>query len=178
MLNKDKLLEILKEMDSSIDYKVTLILLGGSALSLLELKQGTEDIDYIFLTDKKEEFELLCEKFIPKIKHEIHYMQDFTVSHMNLPDYLNRSKPYTNVNFRNLSIKTLNIYDILLSKISRFSKGDLIDIESILGRESIKEDELDRRYEECFDAYIVSLEKGQFRKRYEEFKKLYRDRLK
>jgi pantothenate kinase len=45
-LDKNVLLNFLKALDDEIDRKITLVAVGGTAMTLLDLKPSTVDIDF------------------------------------------------------------------------------------------------------------------------------------
>lgn len=44
--NKEELLNFLKSIDRKLPHKITIIAIGGTALTLLNLKESTKDIDF------------------------------------------------------------------------------------------------------------------------------------
>ncbi|MCX6707635.1 MAG: hypothetical protein NT001_05860 [Candidatus Woesearchaeota archaeon] len=46
MYTKNRLIGFLKDLDARLDQDIEIITLGGSALSLLDIKDSTEDIDF------------------------------------------------------------------------------------------------------------------------------------
>lgn len=44
---KDDLVAFIQKLDSFLDKPITVIALGGTALTLLEIKSSTKDIDFI-----------------------------------------------------------------------------------------------------------------------------------
>lgn len=162
---KEDCIDYLKTIDDLIDYKVTLVAIGGTALSLIDLKIETKDIDFLYQSPQ-EEFEGLCRRVAAERAYDLDIFSAFEVSYMNIPDWVERSEIYEDVGFRNITLRIWNFYDIILTKIDRFYETDDTDIETILKNNAISRETLQARFDYLFSIYMTSEEKGLFRKRY------------
>lgn len=63
-MDKKSLLDFLSEIDRKLKRKITLIAAGGTALTLLDLKSSTIDIDFTGPLQDIEEFRLQEKKFL------------------------------------------------------------------------------------------------------------------
>ncbi len=139
-LNKETLLEVMAAWNSYVNRKIHLIACGGTALTLLNIKESTKDVDFIVpdekeyayliskLTDLGYErktgsgwqrpgetyvFDLFCGKTI------------FTTELLESPLKEENHEPV--MRFSHLYIGALNMYDLIASKLFRGSPVDYDD---------------------------------------------------
>ena|SRR3989338_1521643 len=147
MISRNDLLEELKLIDSHLNRKMELIAVGGTAMTLLNLKESTKDVD--FCTDTKED-ETILRKAISEVGGEfrIDIFKEGYIFSVQLPeDYAKKSKQIEG-NFKHLSLKTLHPVDIVMTKIDRLSARDQDDIEAIIKSKRIRKEALKKRFKE------------------------------
>jgi hypothetical protein len=188
--NKETLLNTLSVWDGYLKRKVHLIACGGTALTLMNLKESTKDIDliipnekeYIYLVktlkdlgyknitgtgwarDKGLIFDLYVGKTI------------FTTELLESPLAEGNHVPYKE--FSSVSLGILNYYDLMISKIFRFTSTDLedclalfkakhkeIDIEKLKKRflETSSYDISDEKNKRNFEYFLIILKKEKFK---------------
>jgi hypothetical protein len=189
-LNKETLLNTLSVWDGYLKRKVHLIACGGTALTLMNLKESTKDIDliipnekeYIYLVktlkdlgyknitgtgwarDKGLIFDLYVGKTI------------FTTELLESPLAEGNHVPYKE--FSSVSLGILNYYDLMISKLFRFTSTDLedclalfkakhkeIDIEKLKKRflETSSYDISDEKNKRNFEYFLIILKKEKFK---------------
>jgi len=130
-INKDELLILLSEFDLELKRKITLVAVGGTAMTLLEIKSDTKDIDFnIPLKSDYYEFERVKNKIKPKIKID-YYEQNMIFSEALPGDYLKIAIKYKS-KFDKIELYILNPIDIVCSKISRLNESDIEDIKECI----------------------------------------------
>ncbi len=161
-INKDRLYETLAIWNSYLTRKIHIIACGGTALTLLEVKDSTKDIDLII--PRREEYNYLI-----KILQDIGYKQvtqygwssgDFftfdifignnvyTTALLDSP--LNEDKHTVIKEFSYLYLGVLNDYDLIITKLFRGTEIDFEDCLNLIEhrKSSIDLIELNSRYRE------------------------------
>ena len=163
-INAEKLFELLGSISGFVDKKVRMYTLGGTALTILGVKNSTLDIDINIESEK--EYKYVCNLF-EKIGFErsgdIRWINQeglaFDLFHSSsilgtdlLDDCLKKSRYIKS--FGNIELYTLSLYDITISKLARGDPRDFDDIKSIIKKIDIKI--LVKRYKETMENSAVS----------------------
>jgi len=152
---KEELITFLKSLDSKLSHKITFIAVGGTALTLLNLKESTKDIDFDipFEKDKKALFDLFIalgfEKesfawFTPTGLRIDTFEKGYIFCIQLLHDYIQKSK--TILELENITLKILNLEDIIITKCGRGDERDFEDIKRIYETNQIDNWGLAERY--------------------------------
>jgi len=163
-INANKLYEFLESIEKFIEKKVKFYALGGTALTILQIKPSTLDIDINI--HSKAEYEYICKIFRQigfKKSSNLRFITQeglaFDLFHGNhilgtqlLDDALKRSKFIKF--FGNIELYTLSLEDIIISKLARGDNRDFEDIKNIIKKVNLKE--LIKRYKETMEDSIVS----------------------
>jgi hypothetical protein len=129
-LDKSGLIALLSEVDGRLDKRITLVAVGGTALTLLDAKPSTLDIDFTGPAADMDEFSRV-EKSIPH-GFKIDKYKDGAVFTQILPDdYMQRSKRIM-TNLTNIDLRALHPLDIVASKIGRLNEHDKQDIDTCI----------------------------------------------
>lgn len=164
-INVKKLLELLQSISKYVDLKIKIYALGGTALTLLNIKKSTLDIDINIDTNKEYEyisklFEQIGFEKVGSIRWITQEGLAFDVFHGSnifgtnlLPDCLNLSK-FIN-SFGYIELYTLSLQDIIISKLARGDSRDFDDIKAIFKKEKINLQELVNRYKKTMEVSIV-----------------------
>ncbi|MFH0731444.1 MAG: DUF6036 family nucleotidyltransferase [Candidatus Omnitrophota bacterium] len=188
-IDKAQLLDILSIWNSHIKRKVCLVACGGTALTLLDLKESTKDVD--FLIPDEAEYKYLIKAleglgYEPKTgtswRRGKGFEFDLFVGKKIFTTELLESslEEGNNTLFKEFSyiyLGILNYYDLLISKIFRFTSVDMedclvlfkakrkeIDIEKLKERfyETSSYDVSDERNKRNFRLFLHILEKEGF----------------
>jgi len=141
-LEKGPLLEFLEVLDNEMSREITVVAVGGTAMTLLDLKPSTRDIDFTAPEKDFNEFE----RALKSVSHgfEIQGWPDGTVFSQTLPDdYLEKSKPIAN--FKHIHLKALHPVDIVVTKIGRLNQRDLQDIEACIEKSKLSKAQVEER---------------------------------
>lgn len=141
--DKTSLIDFLEVLDKEFSRKVTLVAVGGTAMTLLNLKPSTIDVDFTIPHEDVREFE----NVIKKVPHgfKIYYWTDGMVFSQILPDdYLKKSIPIK-TRLKNISLKALHPLDIIVTKIGRLNEKDLQDIEICIKKFKLKKKHIESR---------------------------------
>lgn len=158
--DKGTLLDFLKILDGRISRKITIVAVGGTAMTLLDLKPSTIDVDFTLPSEDKTAFD----KALADEPHgfKIDVWKDGAVFCQTLPnDYLDKSIEVAN--FEHTLLKALHPVDIVVTKIGRLDDRDMQDIEACIKRFSISKKQIKKRaatiqYAGNEDIYRYNLE--------------------
>jgi hypothetical protein len=149
--DKSALLEFLEVFNGDLTKKVTLVATGGTAMTLLDLKPSTIDIDFTIPSSDLPEFERALKNNPPGFK--VDRWADGYVFCQSLPsDYLFKSikiKEYSHI-----LLKALHPVDIVITKIGRLNQRDIQDIETCIREFKISKDDIAARAALVSPTYV------------------------
>lgn len=165
--NKEKLLNFLKTIDGKLPHKITIIAIGGTALTLLNLKESTRDIDFDLPIEK--DWKALVDLF-KKLDFELEGFAWFTSTGLRIDlfkwgyifctqlpsDYVKKSKLALKLD--KITLKTLSLEDIIVTKLGRGDERDFMDIKQIYLHSDIDNEQLAERFFEIAKSWIESPE--------------------
>jgi len=144
-INKDELLSLLQEFDLKLEKEITVVGVGGTAMTLLRIKKDTKDVDFdIPFTDDYEEFNRVMNIIKPKVRIDV-FKQDAILTTILPRDYLKIAIKYTDVNFTKINLYALHPIDIICSKIARLDDSDIKDIKTCINYYKITKSEIKER---------------------------------
>ncbi len=141
-LDKTRLLEFLETVDRELRRRITLVAAGGTAMTLLDLKPSTVDID--FTAPSKDASEL--QKILQSTPHgfKVDCWEDGAVFSQILPaDYVEKSIQIAK--FKHIELRTLNPVDIVVTKIGRLDERDKQDIEVCIRKFKLTRNQIEKR---------------------------------
>lgn len=145
MISKDSLLSWLRKADSRLTRKMTVIAVGGTAMTLLGLKPSTRDIDLCIRSEDREELSKALGK-----EHAVDFFIDGYIFSEQLPDdYIGKSKKL--VEMKNIELRVLGISDIIITKAARLNARDEEDIEA--AAKHANKEELIERFKQVAETY-------------------------
>lgn len=166
-----ELLRTLDNWDSLMSFRVRLIACGGTALTLLEIKESTKDID--FIVPIRKEFERLME-FLSKIGYRegegglLHPADSFFIYQFwcgnrvytteLLESPLEVGKHILIKKWRHIYLGALNLLDLIITKMFRGTRLDLDDCIAVFQTGRVNADALFNRYRECA-SYAINTAK-------------------
>lgn len=165
-ITKETLLDLLGSIDPYLKEKVYLIAVGGTALTLLDIKHSTLDIDFNLPREKDSGairrlftelgFEKINEgKWISPNNLVIDlYDRDYIFCVQLIEDSIHNSKLIRK--YKHITLKTMNLYDIVITKLARSETRDIDDIIEIFRTCGIDPEKLFRRYRETMEISVVA----------------------
>jgi len=168
-IDTTELFNLFTSISKFFHKNVNLYALGGTALTLLNIKTSTIDIDINI--DKESEYRYVCKIFSNigfKRESSIRYRTQeglaFDIFHGSnimgtnlLEDCLEKSKIIKK--FGNLTLHTLSLEDIIISKLARGDPRDMDDIKSIFDDTKIELRSLVDRYKKTMESSTVGKHK-------------------
>jgi len=124
-LDRRRLLDFLEILDDEIGKKIVVVAVGGTAMTLLNLKPSTVDVDFTVPSEDLAEFK----KALQSVPHgfKIDAWPDGMVFSQMLPqDYLAKSIEIRTM--KKIQLRALQPVDIVVTKIGRLDSRDLQDI--------------------------------------------------
>jgi hypothetical protein len=141
-LDKSELFNLLKIFDEEASKHVCLVAVGGTAMTLLDLKLSTKDIDFTVPEKDKAEFDRI-RSVIPH-GYQIDVWTNGTIFCLTLlDDYLSRSSGIKN--FNKIELRALHPVDIVVSKIARLDSADIEDIKACIKKYKIRKEDVKKR---------------------------------
>lgn len=156
-----ELIQTVDNWEHLINFKVNLIGCGGTALTLLEIKDSTKDIDFIVPVFK--EYERLM-KFLRSLGYEEkggglahpddpYFLYQFWVGNRVfttdlLDPPLDPGKNIPIKKWRHIYLGALNLQDLIITKMFRGMQVDVDDCVAVFATSEIDPEELLKRYAE------------------------------
>ncbi len=156
------LMQTIDNWEHLINFKVNLIGCGGTALTLLEIKESTKDIDFIVPVGK--EYERLM-KFLRSLGYEekggglahpddpLFLYQFWVGSRVFTTDLLDSPlDPGKNIpikKWKHIYLGALNLQDLIITKMFRGMQVDVDDCVAVFATSEIDPEELLKRYAEA-----------------------------
>jgi hypothetical protein len=140
--DKSALFDFLSVLNEDLPKKIILVAAGGTAMTLLDLKPSTIDIDFTIPSSDAVEFERSLKSNPPGYK--VDRWTDGTIFCQTLPkDYLEKS---VNIKeFSHISLRALQPVDIIVTKIGRLDARDMQDIEACIRKAKVSETQIRER---------------------------------
>jgi hypothetical protein len=164
-INAEELFELIESISKFIEKEIKMYALGGTALTILNIKKSTRDVDINIESDA--EYQYICKIFddLGFEKKGIRWISQeglaFDMFHGPnimgtelLPDCISKSKFIKS--FGNIKLYTLPLEDIIISKLARGDLRDFDDIKEILSIKKINLRKLIRRYKETMETSTVA----------------------
>lgn len=154
MIDKSALLQWLKEIDLRLKSRMTIVAVGGTAMTLLGLKPSTIDIDLCVTAKDKLKLESTAGK-----KFRVDFFTDGYIFSEQLPeDYVEKAKEI--LALKNLVVKALSPVDIIITKAARLNARDEEDIKSLV--KFVAREELIERFSQVVGTYAGNEEQYRY----------------
>lgn len=151
MIGKNELMKYLEEIDKNIKQEVTLIAVGGTATTMLGLKEATKDVDFCTPTRKEQSIvKAAAEKVKGKIRIDL-FSEGYIFS-VQLPDNYAKMAKQSDFKFKRLTLKILHPVDIIVSKTDRLSERDAEDIKALIKKKRVSKKKLEQRYRKAIKS--------------------------
>lgn len=145
MITKLDLLKWLHGIDKRLNKKITIVAVGGTAMTLLGLKPSTLDVDLCISSEDEKNFERSLDK---NFKVDI-FTDGFIFSEQLPSDYVEKSKEI--LELKNISLKALSPLDIIITKAARLNARDEEDIRALA--KYVKKEDLMKRFKHVVGTY-------------------------
>jgi hypothetical protein len=146
-IDNSKLVGFLREVDKNLARKITLVAVGGTAMTLLELKPSSIDIDFEIMPEDAGDFEKATGMFAHGIK-KIDVFSRGLIFSQQLPEDHWASAIPIKIRFDKIRLKALHPLDIVVTKIGRLNDRDIQDIGACIGKFGLTKEEIENRAKE------------------------------
>ncbi|MCE9653560.1 MAG: hypothetical protein K8Q89_11010 [Nitrosarchaeum sp.] len=140
-LNKQTLFDFLEELDKEAKKPMIIVAVGGTAMTLVNAKPSTLDVDFTIAQGYDEFSRLLKE--IPHGFKVDHYPDGVVFTQMLPDDYVKKSKKIKKM--KNILLMTLDPLDIIVTKIGRLNERDKEDIATCIKKFHITKTQIKKR---------------------------------
>jgi len=127
---KEPLIELILELDSKLTKKIDLYAVGGTGMTLLNLKASTKDIDFNLKPNDYNEFKKALAKTIHGYKIDTFCNGEIFSQHLP-SNYVNKAIPIK-LKFNNINLFSIHPLDIVVTKIGRLNERDWEDIKDCI----------------------------------------------
>jgi hypothetical protein len=149
--DKTALFDFLEAINEDLTKKITLVAAGGTAMTLLDLKPSTIDIDFTIPSSDLPEFERVLKNNPPG--YRVDRWADGCVFCQTLPDnYIDKSIKIKE--FSHISLRALHPVDIIVTKIGRLNERDMQDIETCIKNYKVSDAEIKARALLVIPTYV------------------------
>ncbi len=147
---KEKLLSLIHEVDSKLTKKINIYAVGGTGMTLLNLKASTKDIDFNLETHDLKEFKNALSKVIHG--YDIDLYSNGQIFTQQLPqDYRTKAIEITE-NFTKIKLYSIHPIDIVVTKIGRLNEQDFEDISDCIKKYKLTKKQIKTRGQQIIYA--------------------------
>ena len=142
-LDNTRLLDFLEEIEKELTHKIVVVAVGGTAMTLLNTKPSTIDVDFTIPDPYYDDFQHAMKIVQPGFQVDAYqHCMVFTTS---LPeDYVKRSK-IIKTTLKKIELRALHPVDIIVAKIARLEERDEQDIASCMKKFKITKNQIVKR---------------------------------
>ena len=139
-LDNTKLLDFLGEIDKELERKIIVVAVGGTAMTLLNAKPSTIDVDFTISTKYFDDFQRAKNIVQPGFRVDVFH--DGAVFVTMLPDDYLKKSMLIKTKMKNIDLRALHPVDIVITKIGRLDSRDKQDIESCIKKFMLKKNQI------------------------------------
>src|SRR3989338_3969851 len=159
--NRERLLEFLHDLDGMLPSPIEVILIGGSALNYLDLKDDTKDVDFFYSGMEIDDLYAITQELSKKYNSRIDFwtteemvlLKDGRINTQKLPtDYISMCFEAEEP-LERIKLKILNPIDVVLTKEDRLSERDMDDITKLVNHYHIPRETLEERFKLYLAGY-------------------------
>ncbi len=159
-LVRSEVIEFLEEVEKELSRSITIVAVGGTALTLLRVKSSTRDVDFTIPGKDYQEFR----RALGSTPHgfKVDCWPDGMVFSQTLPDdYLKKSSDIRKL--KRIKLKALSPVDIVVTKIGRLDARDKQDIQACIRRFKLRRDQIAKRAKQVeyvgrYENYQINLD--------------------
>jgi len=149
LITKKDLLKWLREIDLKLNTDITLIAVGGTAMTLLGLKSSTIDVDFCMDSSHAKLFTSLIKGTDWKVDI---FIDGYIFSEQLPKDYADLSQTIPH-QYVHLTLKILSPEDIIITKAARYNERDEEDIETLAKTGKVDKLLLVQRFRKVKETY-------------------------
>lgn len=142
-LDKSELFALLKMVDEHLERKITIVAAGGTAMTLLDAKPSTLDIDFTGPGKDIDEFRKVEKTLAHGFKMDL--WKEGQVFSQFLPDNYLDNSIIIRTDLKKIELRALHPVDIVATKIGRLDARDHQDIEICVKKFGLRKNQIKKR---------------------------------
>jgi hypothetical protein len=142
-VSKEPLLQLISEIDSHLTKEISVYAVGGTAMTLLNLKASTKDIDFNLKHEDLEEFKKALAKTIHGYRIDIY--ADGSIFTQQLPQDYEARAIKIETKLKNIKLYSIHPLDIVITKIGRLNERDWEDIQDCIKKYGLNKKQIEKR---------------------------------
>lgn len=139
---KTALFNFLEVVSENLTERITLVAVGGTAMTLLDLKPSTIDIDFTIPEEDLLEFDRVLKNNPPGFRVD-RWSNGYVFCQYLPDDYLEKSVKIKEL--KHVSLRAIQPVDIIVTKIGRLDDRDIQDIGDCIRKSKVSEAEIKAR---------------------------------
>jgi hypothetical protein len=136
-------MEFLEMVDKELKKPLELTALGGTAMTLLKLKDSTMDIDLNVDGKEFRDFKKILERLGHGYKIDLY--ADGLVFSQQLPGDYTQKRILIKTNYKNIKLYALHPLDIVVTKLGRLNDRDIEDIKTCVRKRKLTKGQINLR---------------------------------
>jgi hypothetical protein len=148
--DKIALFNFLEVVSDDLTKRITLVAVGGTAMTLLDLKLSTIDIDFTVPAEDLLEFDRVLKNNPPGFRVD-RWPNGYVFCQYLPDDYLEKSVKIKE--FKHVSLWAIQPVDIIVTKIGRLDDRDIQDIGDCIRKTNVSEAEIKARAKLVIQTY-------------------------
>jgi len=148
--DKIALFNFLEVVSEDLTKRITLVAVGGTAMTLLDLKPSTIDIDFAVPAEDLLEFDRVLKNNPPGFRVD-RWPNGYVFCQYLPDDYLEKSVKIKE--FKHVSLRAIQPVDIIVTKIGRLDDRDIQDIGDCIRKTNVSEAEIKARAKLVIQTY-------------------------
>ncbi|MEA1924793.1 MAG: DUF6036 family nucleotidyltransferase [Candidatus Altiarchaeota archaeon] len=158
--NKKNLVEFLGIVDGELERKIELTAVGGTAMTLLDIKNSSIDMDFNLEEEHATEFKRALDNLTHGYNIDI-YVNGLIFS-QQLPDDYIEKRTDIETKYEKMKLYALHPLDITVTKIGRLNDRDIEDIRACIKKQKLSINEIRSRameveYTGNQENYLINL---------------------
>lgn len=149
--SKSNIENLLRILDKKLKRRADVLLIGGSALSMLGIKEFSKDIDICYSNCSRKQFESAKKRSSEEIginPDDVQCFQGFDIVSAYAHKVAENSVSYSKLKLTNLRLRIMNPADVAFIKLYLSRERDIADIDSILDKGKMTLSDLELRFHE------------------------------
>lgn len=142
-IDKRQLFDFLTVVDGELPRKIRLNAAGGTALTLLEVKSATIDVDFDATPEDSKLFGEVKERLKPGFEVDC-FASGFIFSQQLPKDYLEKCVSIPSP-FSRIELYSIAPIDVIVSKAGRLNERDIADIAAVISKYNLAKKEVKQR---------------------------------
>ena len=178
---KSNIEDLLRRLDKKLKGGADVLLIGGSALSMLGIKEFSKDIDLCYNNCSKKQFESAKDRSSKEMginPDDVQCFQGFETVSEYVHNVAENSMSYPKLKLTNMRLRIMNPIDVAFVKLYLSRERDITDIDAILDNGEITLSDLQIRFHEFISGEKDGSTRRNFLTKFNNYVRHYQNRKK